>query len=114
MNFYPTPPVIQAEIYVRIPDALRCAGQATEWKGGSALPASEIFLEGPTYLNGNLYVTDIPYGRILKIDSQKQVSECVRYDGEPNGIAVREDGSMLVADYKQVGMSYTRSLGHTH
>ena len=47
-------------------------------------------------------MTDIPYGRVLKIDSQKQVSECVRYDGEPNGMAIREDGTILVADYKQV------------
>lgn len=103
MNFYPAPPVIQAEIYVRIPESLRCTGQPTDWKGGSALPASDIFLEGPTYMgNGDLYVTDIPYGRILKIDPHKQVTECVRYDGEPNGIAIREDGCMLVADYKQV------------
>ncbi|KAJ6120681.1 hypothetical protein N7523_004961 [Penicillium sp. IBT 18751x] len=101
MNFYPVPPIIQAEIYVRIPDSLRCTGQPTEWKGGSQLPASDIFLEGPTYLDGNLYVTDIPYGRILKIDSQRQVSESVRYDGEPNGVAVGEDGCMIVADYKQ-------------
>lgn len=103
MNFYPTPPVLQAEVYVRIPDSLRCSGQPTEWRGGSATPASDIFLEGPTWTSsGDLYVTDIPYGRILRIDPLKQVTECVRYDGEPNGIAVREDGCMVVADYKQV------------
>lgn len=102
MNFYPPPPVIQAEIFVRIPDALRCTGQPTDWKSGSALPTSGIFLEGPVYRDGNLYVTDIPYGRVLKIDSQKQVSECVRYDGEPNGLVLRADGTILVADYKQV------------
>ncbi|CEO59425.1 Putative Gluconolactonase [Penicillium brasilianum] len=102
MNFYPVPPVIQAEIFVRIPDALRCTGQPSDWRSGSSSPPSEIFLEGPTYLgNGDLYVTDIPYGRILKIDSQKQVTECVRYDGEPNGLVGREDGCMIVADYKQ-------------
>ncbi|KAJ5763641.1 hypothetical protein N7533_002322 [Penicillium manginii] len=102
MNFYPTPPVIQAEVYVQIPASLRCSGQPTEWRGGSATPASDIFLEGPTWTSsGDLYVTDIPYGRILKIDPQRQVTECARYDGEPNGLAVREDGCMIVADYKQ-------------
>jgi hypothetical protein len=110
MNFYPVPPVIQAEVFVRIPDALRCTGQPTDWRGGSSSPPSEIFLEGPTYLgNGDLYVTDIPYGRILKIDRQKQVTECVRYDGEPNGLVVREDGCMIVADYKQVRRKPTMS-----
>ncbi|KAB2573740.1 6-deoxy-6-sulfogluconolactonase [Lasiodiplodia theobromae] len=102
MNFYPAPPVIEARIWVRIPDELRCTGQATEWKGGSALPFSGIFLEGPTTdSQGNVFVTDIPYGRILKIDAEKNVSECVRYDGEPNGMVLRGDGLMVVADYKQ-------------
>lgn len=103
MNFYPAPPVIEARIWVRIPDELRCTGQATEWKGGSALPFSGIFLEGPTTdSQGNFFVTDIPYGRILKIDAEKNVSECVRYDGEPNGMVLRDDGLIVVADYKQV------------
>ncbi|KAL4888038.1 hypothetical protein BDV59DRAFT_211552 [Aspergillus ambiguus] len=102
MNFYPTPPVIQAEIYVRIPDCLRCTGQLTEWRSGSALPSTDIFLEAPTYTaNGDLYIVDVPYGRILKIDSHKNVTESVRYDGEPNGLVVREDGCLVIADYKQ-------------
>ncbi|OGM46615.1 gluconolactonase precursor [Aspergillus bombycis] len=102
MNFYPVPPVIQAEIYARIPDSLRCTGQPTEWRGGSALPASDIFLEGPTCVaDGSLYIVDVPYGRILKVDAEKQVTECVRWDGEPNGLVVREDGCIVVADYKQ-------------
>lgn len=50
-------------------------------------------------------MTDIPYGRIIKIDTLKQATECVRYDGEPNGLALRDDGCILVADYKQVSAS---------
>lgn len=103
MNFYPVPPEIVAELYVRIPDDLRCTGEPTEWRGGSALPFSGIFLEGPTTdEQGNLFVTDIPYGRILKIDPERNVSECVRWDGEPNGLVIRDDGLFVVADYKQV------------
>ncbi|KAI9930273.1 hypothetical protein AWENTII_003236 [Aspergillus wentii] len=102
MNFYPAPPVIQANLYAHIPASLRCTGQPTEWRGGSTLPASDIFLEGPTYTtDGDLYVVDVPYGRILKISPEKNVTECVRYDGEPNGLVVREDGCMVIADYKQ-------------
>jgi len=103
MNFYPVPPEIVAEVYVRIPDALRCTGEPTEWRGGSALPFSGIFLEGPTTdEQGNLFITDIPYGRILKIDPERNVSECVRWDGEPNSLVIRDDGHFVVADYKQV------------
>ncbi|KAI9040626.1 SMP-30/gluconolactonase/LRE family protein [Aspergillus affinis] len=102
MNFYPVPPVIQAEIYTRIPDEVRSTGQPTEWRAGSATPLADIFLEGPTYVqNGDLYLVDVPYGRILKVDADKAVTECVRWDGEPNGLVVREDGCIVVADYKQ-------------
>ncbi|GKZ68477.1 hypothetical protein AnigIFM60653_003408 [Aspergillus niger] len=102
MNFYPPPPTIQAEIYACIPSHLRCTGQPTEWRSGSARPASDIFLEGPVYTqNGDLYIVDVPYGRILKIDKNKEVTECIRYDGEPNGLVVREDGCLVIADYKQ-------------
>jgi len=107
MNFYPVPPTILAEVYVRIPDTLRCTGEPTEWRGGSALPFSGIFLEGPTTdEQGNLFVTNIPYGRVLKIDSKKNVSQSVRWDGEPNGLTIRNDGLLVVADYKQVQIKY--------
>ena len=101
MNFYPTPPTITAEIYVRVPDDLRCT-QSTEWHSGVGT-WKNIFLEGPVADDrGNLYVVDIPHGRILKISEKKQVSECVKYDGEPNGLAATADGELVVADYKQV------------
>ncbi|GME50556.1 Gluconolactonase precursor [Neofusicoccum parvum] len=103
MNFYPAPPVIEAKIWVRVPDHLRYKGQPTEWRSGSALPFSGIFLEGPTAdSQGNLYLADIPYGRILRIDKHRNATECVQYDGEPNGMAIEGDGFLIVADYKQV------------
>lgn len=103
MNFYPVPPVITAELYLRIPDDLRCKDQETEWRGGSHLPFQNIFLEGPVAdSNGNLYVVDIPYGRILKIDPNKHVTVCTEWDGEPNGLATDLDGNLVVADYKEV------------
>lgn len=109
MNFYPPPPTITAEVYVRISDELRCDGQETEWRGGSALPFSGIFLEGPTTDDkGNLFITDIPYGRILQVDAEKNITECARWDGEPNGLVIREDGQFVVADYKQVSSQVSR------
>jgi sugar lactone lactonase YvrE len=102
MNFYPVPPVIQAELYVRIPDKLRCPGENPEWQTWSKDPF-DIFLEGPVAdKDGGLYVVDIPFGRILYISPSKEVSVCVRYDGEPNGLAATPDGQIVVADYKQV------------
>jgi hypothetical protein len=103
MNFYSPPPVIKAEVYLRIPDDKRCLGQDSEWTGGFARTFQHIFLEGPVVDDkGNLYVVDIPYGRILKIDGEKNVTVCCKWDGEPNGLVGTKDGTLLVADYKQV------------
>jgi hypothetical protein len=103
MNFYPPPPVIEAQLYVRIPDEIRCIGKETEWRGGFARNFQDIFLEGPVADTlGNLYVVDIPFGRVLKIDSSKNVTVAAEWDGEPNGLAPTADGDLLIADYKQV------------
>ncbi|KAF4440794.1 Lactonase drp35 [Fusarium acutatum] len=112
MNFYPPPPVIKAEIYLRIPDDKRCLGQESEWRGGFAGSFQHIFLEGPVVDSaGNLYVVDIPYGRILKIDGEKNVTVACTWDGEPNGLVGTTDGDLLVADYKQGILSFNPETG---
>lgn len=103
MNFYPAPPVIEAKLYLRIPDEIRCIGKETEWRGGFARNFQDIFLEGPVADTlGNLYIVDIPFGRVLKIDPAKNVTVAAEWDGEPNGLAPTADGDLLIADYKQV------------
>lgn len=103
MNFYPVPPVIEAQVLTRIPDNLRCKHES-DWRGGFTGSFQNIFLEGPTCdEDGFLFVTDVPYGRILKINQHNgDTTVCVQYDGEPNGMARRKDGKFIVADYKKV------------
>ena len=96
MNFYPAPPVIEAQLYLRIPDEIRCIGKETEWRGGFARNFQDIDTLG------NLYIVDVPFGRILKIDPSKNVTVAAEWDGEPNGLAPTADGDLLIADYKQV------------
>ena len=103
MNFYAPPPTISAKLYVRISEELRCKDQESEWRGGFSRPFQNIFLEGPVCTStGDLYVVDIPYGRILRISSGKEVTVQAQWDGEPNGLAVDPDGKIAIADYKQV------------
>jgi sugar lactone lactonase YvrE len=104
MNFYPPPPVIKASLFLQIPHSLRCTGKDTEWTGGFTRTFKHIFLEGPVVdKQGNLFVVDIPYGRILRVDTNdKSVVVAAAWDGEPNGLALRQDGTFVVADYKQV------------
>lgn len=102
MNFYPSPPIIKAEVHVRVPDHLRCT-RDTEWRGGSTKTFKNIFLEGPVADDaGNLYVVDVPYGRILRIGPSKDITVSGEWDGEPNGLVGTTDGKLIVADYKQV------------
>ncbi|KAF6813665.1 gluconolactonase [Colletotrichum plurivorum] len=111
MNFYPVPPTIQAELHVRVPDHLRCHGKDTEWRGGFARPFQNIFLEGPVADKaGNLYVVDIPYGRILKIDAAKKITVVAQWDGEPNGLAATQDGLLVIADYKEGILTFDPAL----
>ncbi|KXJ88340.1 hypothetical protein Micbo1qcDRAFT_123707 [Microdochium bolleyi] len=112
MNFYAPPPTVTAELYVRIPDSLRCIGQETEWRGGFASKFQNIFLEGPVAdTEGNLFVVDVPYGRILKIDKTKNVSVAGQWDGEPNGLVGNDDGTLVITDYKQGILSFDPTTG---
>jgi len=102
MNFYPPPEVITAEIYYNIPSSLR-RQEPTEWAQGFPHKLEGVFLEGPVVnQQGDLFIVDIPYGRILKIDSNKNAETCAEWDGEPNGLAIMHDGRIIVADYKEV------------
>ena len=62
-----------------------------------------IFIEGITSdPQGNLYIVDIPYGQIFHLDvSTRKFTLVKQYGGEPNGMAVREDGMLIVADHKE-------------
>ena len=78
MSFYEVPPTTVADVYVEIPEELRCIGEMNEWTRHFPVGFDSVFLEGPiTDDEGNLFAVDVPYGRILKIDGNKVVSEFV-------------------------------------
>ncbi|KIW30461.1 uncharacterized protein PV07_06203 [Cladophialophora immunda] len=95
MNFYPPPETIIAKVYCEIPKSLRCVGESTEWLAAAKSKVDDIFLEGPLVdKQGNLYVVDIPFGRVLKISPDGHAECSARWDGEPNGLALLSDGRM--------------------
>ncbi|KAK4497314.1 hypothetical protein PRZ48_011764 [Zasmidium cellare] len=113
MNFFPPPPTVEAEVYVRVPDEVRCTGKQSEW-GDELAGFKGIFLEGPVVDKaGNLYCVDIPYGRILRVTPDKNVTVVAEYDGEPNGLAVTPEGDIVIADYKQGILLLDPSTGKT-
>jgi gluconolactonase len=101
LTFSP-PHVVQARVLTRLPDAFR-GKRPSEW-GAANKPGEPIdsFLEGPSFDRaGNLYVTDIPFGRIFRISRELEWTLVAEYDGWPNGIAIHRDGSLWIADYRR-------------
>jgi len=95
---YAAPPVIKTEIFARVPDALRARENPRRQSG----VARDCFLEGPSFdRDGNLYVTNIPYGQIFKVSPRGEFTLVASYDGEPNGLKIHRDGRIFIADHKQ-------------
>ncbi len=95
------PEVRELELFTSMPEPLR-RRQRSAWadanRGGAV---TDSFLEGPVFDDaGNLYVTDIPWGRILRIDAQGAWTLVAEYDGEPNGMKFLDAGTLLITDYK--------------
>ena len=99
---FAAPVVIEARVLTRLPDAYRQAVRS-DWCDANK-PGHQIdsFLEGPSFDRaGNLYVTDIPFGRIFRISPLLDWALVAQYDGWPNGIAIHRDGSLWIADYRR-------------
>ena len=96
------PQVIEARVLTRMPEGYRQRGR-TAWSDANK-PGHEVdsFLEGPTFDRaGNLYVVDIPFGRIFRISPALEWTLVALYDGWPNGLAMHRDGSLWIADYRR-------------
>jgi gluconolactonase len=101
LDFKP-PQVIQARVLTHLPEQFR-AKSHTEW-GDANKPGIllDSFLEGPSFDRaGNLYVTDIPFGRVFRIAPDLSWRLVAEYDGWPNGTAIHRDGSIWITDYRR-------------
>ena len=106
------PPMIEPEVFVSVPESFR-KNETAEWLRVQKRSAkTHSFLEGPSFdRDGNLYVTDIPFGRIFRISPAGAFELIAEYDGEPNGLKFHPDGRIFVADHKQGIMLLDPSSG---
>ncbi|MFG1191282.1 SMP-30/gluconolactonase/LRE family protein [Xanthobacter flavus] len=110
---FAAPPAVVARPFVVMPDALRIEGRRSEWSevqfGGVPLTT---FLEGPSFdCAGNLWVVDIPWGRLIKVTPLGKVSVEAEYDGEPNGLKFHKDGRGFIADHRHGIMVFDPATG---
>ncbi|MEZ5756886.1 MAG: SMP-30/gluconolactonase/LRE family protein [Emcibacteraceae bacterium] len=100
--------IITATLWARLPEELHYKGEPNDWvkmtRPGQSLHS---FLEGPEFdTQGNLWLVDVPYGRIFKIDDNGNWSLHHSYDGHPHSIKQKADGSFILTDYKNGLIAY--------
>ena len=111
---YPPPKDLETSVFARIPDKYRIKDRPSRWveiqRGGAP---TECFLEGPSFDRaGNLYVVDVPWGRVFRISPDgAEVTLVTEYDGEPNGLKIHRDGRIFLADYRHGIMTLDPASG---
>ena len=97
------PPTVRSlETFSAMPAKYRRTGERSLWAdanmGGRLM---DSFLEGPVFDEaGNLFVTDIPFGRIFRIDPKGEWDLVAQWAGEPNGMKFLSASELLVTDYR--------------
>jgi gluconolactonase len=110
---YAPPEEIKTEVFARLPDKLRRKDPDNAWSlvNRRGLVA-DSFLEGPSFdRDGNLYIVDIPYGRIFRISPAGEFTLVAEYDGEPNGLKIARDGRIVITDYRHGLMTLDPASG---
>jgi gluconolactonase len=104
MMYLDAPPrLIQAEVFSAMPGQFRRKGIGTEWADANRPgQPTDCFIEGPSFdADGNLYIVDVPFGRIFRVAPDGKWSLAVEYEGWPNGLKISREGRIFVADYRR-------------
>ena len=97
------PADIATRVFARLPEELKTGDPTGEFGRGQPAggPPTSV-LEGPSFdRDGNLYVTDIPFGRVFRISPEGEWEQVTEYDGWPNGLKIHQDGRLFITDYKR-------------
>lgn len=97
------PIILNAEPFARLPQALHAKGAPSDWERVTR-PGMKLhsFLEGPEFDDsGNLWLVDVPNGRLFRVTPDGDWSLAFSYAGEPHGLAFLGDGVFALSDYRQ-------------
>lgn len=93
---------LTAEPAFRLPEELRHKGEPSAWarmtRPGQAIHS---FLEAAFFDEGrSLWLSDVPYGRVLRVSPKGAWEVMHRFDGEPHAMRIAPDGRHIAADYR--------------
>ena len=96
------PEATPVSCFARMPDALRAGLEDSDWAAANVIGRiADSFIEGPAFdAAARLYLTDIPHGRILRIEPDRSWSIIAEYGGEPNGLKCIDESTLWVTDYR--------------
>jgi gluconolactonase len=94
-------PLAGTTLYALIPPSPQAAETSAPWFALQQRPARPSFIEGLTPgPAGTLYLVDVPWGRVLEHRENGETRTILQYDGQPNGLALRPAGGVLLADFE--------------
>lgn len=111
--FLLTPPEIrEMDVFTRMPAHFRRHKKSAWSDANRGGQITDSFLEGPVFDDaGNLFVCDIPWGRVFRIDQAGEWTLVAEYDGEPNGMKFMDADTLLITDYKNGLMALKIATG---
>ncbi len=114
MSLFPPPQEIETTVAFELPETLRRPNTYSDWGQNNQFGhMPDSFLEGPSFdKDGNLWMVNIPFGQILRVTPAGEWSVATEYDGNPNGLKIRNDGQIFIADYKNGVMHLDPSSGN--
>lgn len=98
-----------------LPDALHYKGAPSAWakmtRPGSSMHS---FLEGAFFdADRNLWLSDVPYGRVFRISPAGDWEVVHQYDGEPHSMRIAPDGRHVAVDYSRGLLELTGTDGYS-
>lgn len=107
MSFFAPPRRVETSVFSRLPDRFRKLVPSAWAEWNRAGRPVDSFLEGPVFdEDGNLLVTDIPFGRIFRISPSGEWELLLQYEGWPNGMKQAPDGRFVITDYRHGLLSF--------
>ena len=86
----------------RLPENYRHMGEPSAW-AKMTRPGEPIhsFLEAAFFdAEANLWLSDVPYGRVFKVSPEGDWSLVHQVDGEPHAMRIAPDGQHIAVDYR--------------
>ncbi len=115
MGPYESPQVIKTEVFAVMPEKYARSGSnpgKVSTRYARPQVGVDFYLEGPSFdRQGNLFFTDVPHGRIFRMDPKGGIDLVAEYDGEPNGLKIHKDGRIFIADYQHGIMTLDPASG---